>query len=50
MTNNTYYLRKDGSPLCEMGEDSTLNNAAKFISSIKHQELKFQLEAQLKED
>ena len=50
MKNNTYYLRKDGSPLCEMGEDSTLNNAAKFISSIKHQELKFQLEAQLKED
>lgn len=50
MKNNTYYLRKDGSPLCEMGEDSTLNNAAKFISSIKHQELKYQLEALLKED
>ena len=50
MKNNTYYLRKDGSPLCEMGEDSTLNNAAKFVSSIKHQELKYQLEALLKED
>lgn len=47
--NNTYYLRKDGSPLCEMGEESTLNNAAKYISSIKHQELKYMLEAQLKE-
>lgn len=50
MKNNTYYLRKDGSPLCEMNEESTLNNAAKYISSIKHQELKFMLEAQLKEN
>ena len=48
--NNTYYLRKDGSPLCEMNEESTLNNAAKYISSIKHQELKYTLEAQLKEE
>ena len=47
--NNTYYLRKDGSPLCEMGEESTLNNAAKYISSIKNQELKYMLEARLKE-
>ncbi len=50
MKNNTYYLRKDGSPLCEMGEESTLNNAAKYIASIKHQELKYLLEAQLKEE
>lgn len=50
MKNNTYYLRKDGSPLCEMGEESTLNNAAKYISGIKHQELKYLLEAQLKEE
>lgn len=50
MKNNTYYLRKDGTPLCEMGEDSTLNNAAKYIASIKHQELKYLIEAQLKED
>lgn len=50
MKNNTYYLRKDGSPLCEMNEESTLNNAAKYISSIKHQELKYMLEAQLKEE
>ena len=48
--NNTYYLRKDGSPLCELGEESTLNNAAKYISSIKHQEIKYMVEAQLKED
>lgn len=50
MKNNTYYLRKDGSPLCEMGEESTLNNAAKYISSIKHQEIKYMVEAQLKEE
>lgn len=50
MKNNTYYLRKDGSPLCEMGEESTLNNAAKYLSSVRHQELKYTLEAQLKEE
>lgn len=50
MKNNTYYLRKDGSPLCEIGEESTLNMAAKYISSIKHQELKYLIEAQLKEE
>lgn len=48
--NNLYYLRQDGSPLCEMSEESTLNNAAKYISSVKHQELKYQLEAKLKEE
>lgn len=48
--NNTYYLRKDGSPLCEMNEESTLNNAAKYIGSIKRQDLKFLIEAQLKEE
>ena len=50
MKNNTYYLRKDGTPLCEMGEDSTLNNAAKYIANIKHQELKYMIEAQLKDE
>lgn len=45
--NDTYYLKKDGSPLCEMNEESTLNNAAKYISSPKRQELKFGLEAEL---
>jgi hypothetical protein len=47
--NDLYYLREDGHPLCELGENSTLNNAAKYISSIKHQELKFSLEAKVKE-
>lgn len=47
--NDAYYLRSDGSPLCEMNEASTLNNAAKYISSVKRQELKYTLEAKLKE-
>ena len=47
--NDAYYLRSDGSPLCEMNETSTLNNAAKYISSVKRQELKYTLEAKLKD-
>jgi hypothetical protein len=41
MRNNLYYLREDNSPLCEMGEDSTLNNAARYIGSVKRQEVKY---------
>ena len=47
--NDTYYLREDGSPLCEMNEESTLNNAARYITSIKRQELKYSLEAKIKQ-
>ena len=47
--NDAYYLRQDGTPLCEMNEESTLNNAARYISSIKRQELKYSLEARIKE-
>lgn len=46
--NDAYYLREDGRPLCEMNEQSTLNNAARYLSSIKRQELKYSLEAKLK--
>lgn len=49
MRNNLYYLRQDNSPLCEMGEESTLTNAAKYISAPKHAEIKYMLEARLKE-
>lgn len=42
------YLRSDNSPLCEHNEEPTLNSAAKFLNSPKHQELKFTLEAKLK--
>lgn len=45
--NDLYYY--EGTPMCEMGEDSTLNNAAKYVSNIKRQELKYSLEAKLKE-
>lgn len=47
--NDLYYLREDGHPLCDLGENSTLNNAAKYISSPKNQELKFMIEAKVKE-
>lgn len=50
MRNNLYYLRQDNSPLCEMGEESTLTNAAKYVSAPKHSEIKFMLEAKLKEE
>lgn len=47
--NDGYYLRSDNSPLCEMNEESTLSNAARYISSVKRQDLKYSLEAKLKE-
>lgn len=46
--NDTYYLTEDGRPLCEMNEESTLNVAAKYISSVKRTELKYSIEAKLK--
>ena len=48
--NNLYYWKSDGSPLCEMGEESTLSNAAKYLTNPKYQELKFTLEAKVKEN
>lgn len=45
--NDLYYY--DGAPMCNDGEESTLTNAAKYLSSVKRQELKFSLEAKLKE-
>jgi hypothetical protein len=47
--NDTYYLRESGQPLCEMNEESTLNNAARFLLSVKRQELKYSLEAKVKD-
>lgn len=43
------YLRKDGTPLCNDDEEPTLNIAAKYLNEPKHQEVKFYLEAQLKQ-
>lgn len=44
--NDFYYY--DGAPMCNDGEDSTLTNAAKYLASVKRQELKFSLEAKIK--
>ena len=43
------YLRKDGTPLCNDDEEPTLNIAAKYLNEPKHQDVKFYLEAQLKQ-
>lgn len=42
------YLRSDNKPLCEDGEDPTLNIAAKYLNNPKHQSIKFAIEAELK--
>lgn len=46
---NYLYLRQDNTPLCEASEEPTLNIAAKYLNSPKHQEIKFTLEAKLKQ-
>ena len=45
---NYLYLKSDNTPLCEDGQEPTLNVAAKYLSLPKHQELKFSLEAKIK--
>ena len=45
---NYLYLRSDNTPLCENNEEPTLNIAAKYLNSPKHQDIKFALEAKLK--
>lgn len=46
--NDLYYLRADNTPLCEMNEESTLNNAARYLNSPKRQELLFMLQSKVK--
>lgn len=43
------YLKSGGTPLCEDNEEPTISIAAKYLNLPKHQELKFSLEAKLKE-
>lgn len=43
------YLRSDNTPLCENGEEPTLNIAAKYLNAPKHQDIKFSLEAKSKD-
>lgn len=44
-----YYIKEDNSPMCENGEESTLNVAAKYIMKPKRQELYLSLQAKLSE-
>lgn len=44
-----YYLRSDNTPLCESNEESTLNIAAKYLNSPKHQDLLFSIQAKVKQ-
>lgn len=46
---NFYYERETNTPLCENGEDPTLNIAAKYLNNKKHQTLKFSIEAKIKD-
>lgn len=46
---NYLYYKADNSPLCSSGENPTLNVAARYLSLPKNQELKFSIEAKLKE-
>lgn len=43
------YLKADGTPLCGDNEEPTLNIATRFLNLPKNQDLKFSLEAKLKE-
>ena len=45
---NYLYLKDGNLPLCENGQEPTLNIAAKYLSLPKHQELKFSIEAKVK--
>lgn len=45
---NYLYLKSDNTPLCNNNEEPTLNIAAKYLNLPKNQELKFALEAKLK--
>lgn len=45
---NYLYLRSDNTPLCEANEEPTMNMAAKYLNSPKHQEVLFSLQAKLK--
>ena len=45
---NYLYLKDGNMPLCDNGQEPTLNIAAKYLSLPKHQELKFSIEAKVK--
>ena len=45
---NFLYLKSDNSPLCENGEEPTIQIAAKYLNSPKRQDILFALQAKLK--
>jgi len=47
--NDAYYLTDGDKPLCELNQESTLDNAARYITSTKRSELKYTLEAKVKD-
>lgn len=42
-----YYLKADGSAICEPGQDPTLNVAAEYLNSPKHQDALFAIQGKL---
>lgn len=46
---NHYYLREGNVPLCEANEESTLNMAAKYLNTPKHQDVLFTIQAKVKD-
>ncbi|MBO6306439.1 MAG: hypothetical protein J6M55_02925, partial [Paludibacteraceae bacterium] len=44
-----FYYTKDGSPLCESGEEPTLSIAARYLNLPAHQDIKFLLESELEQ-
>lgn len=44
-----YYIKKTNTPMCNDGEDPTINSAARWLALPKQQELKFELEAKINE-
>lgn len=46
---NYLYMRDTNTPLCENGEEPTLNIAANYLSKPKYQELRFSIEAKVKD-
>lgn len=45
---NYLYLRENNSPLCNDGQEPTMNIAATYLNEPKHQEIKFSIEAKIK--
>lgn len=42
-----YYLKADGSAICEPGQDPTLNVAAEYLNSPKHQDVLFAIQGKI---